>query len=292
MPYASEYTSTYKSLIKVYWEAQIDLTAFTNKVDMKTQLNVFLDNISTAETNYKTRQNDLSQNRLRVRWQGQFSFLSLYVLYQHCMLFPAAANLPAIQGMIIPIISGGALITDDDLRGFSTGWRYTWPGNGTSLTPWFTLSDIGGGLGRTDEVDNGIGVGEATALKNAFNNNYPTYTARYSNTTSYSIGIDAGAGAYGSVSDNAPLCIDENRFFQGGDERYGTVDRMREFLNFSNWTTQNFKRFRDGRTILNYLTASGPITIINKPKDWMLAHGGQELMDYFGWTDIAGNILP
>lgn len=291
MPYAYEYTPIYKSAIKNYWESQIDLTVFSNKVAMKSDLNVFLDGISTAEITYKTNSNNLSLNLLRYRWQQQFGFFSLYALYQHCMQFPVSANLPAIQGMIIPIVSGGSLITEDDLRGFSIGWRYVWPGNGTTSIPWFNLADIGGGLGAVQEIDNGIGLGEASAMQNAFNNHYPLYTARYSNTSAYSIGNDSGGGAYSSVSDYLPACTDENRFWQGADERYGTLDRMREFMNVPGYTTQNYKRFRDGRTILNYLTAGGSVTVINKPKDWMLAHGGQEIMDYMGWTDIAGNIL-
>jgi len=291
MPYAIEYTSTYKSLIKSYWESQIDLTSFVNKVDMKVELNVFLDDITTAETNYKTRHNDLSQGYLRLRWQQQFGFFSLYVLYQHCMQFPVSANLPAIQGMIIPIISGGSLITDDDLRGFSTGWRYTFPGNGTTSTPWFTLTDIGAGSGQVDEIDNGLGLGEATALKNAFNGNYPLYSSRFSNSTSYAIGGDVGGGAYVSITDFSPACSDQDRFWNNTNPTYGTIDRMREFLNYYGYSTHNLKRFRDGRTIMNYLTAGGAITIINKPKEWMLAHGGTELMAYMGWTDIAGNIL-
>jgi len=297
MPYAADYTATYKSLIKTYWESQIDLTAFSNKVAMKVQLNVFLDNITTAETTYKTNQNNLSLYNLRCKWQTSFGFLSLYVLYQHCMQFPVSSNLPAVQGMMIPIVSGGSLITDDDMRGFSVGWRYSWPGNGTTSTPWFLLADIGGGTGAVQEIDNGIGVGEATAMKNAFTNNYPTYTARYSNTTAYLIGTNSSGNTYSSVSDNSPVCLDDDRFdrYTSGsvstDPRFGIIDRMREFLNFSNWTTQNKGRFRDGRTILNYLTAGGPLTMINKPQEWMLAHGGQELMDFMGWTDISGNIL-
>lgn len=291
MPYAFEYTSTYKSLIKTYWEAQIDLTAFINKVAMKVELNTFLDDITTAETNYKIRHNDLSQNLLRLRWQQQFGFFSLYVLYQHCMQFPVASNLPAIQGMMIPILPGGSLITNDDIRGFSTGWRYTFPGNGTTLTPWFTLVDIGAGSGQVQEIDNGLGTGEATALKTAFNSNYPVYAARYSNNTAYLIGGDFGGGTYASITDLSPSCGDQDRFWNGTNPAYGTVDRMREFLNYPGYSTHNLKRFRDGRTIMNYLTAGRPLTMVDKPKEWMLAHGGTELMVYMGWTDIAGNIL-
>ena len=289
MPYASEYTSTYKALIKTYWEAQIDLTAFINKAAMKVELNTFLDNITTAETNYKIKHNDLSQNFLRSKWQQQFGIFCLYVLYQHCMVFPVSSNLPAIQGMMIPIISAGTLITNDDVRGFSVGWRYTFPGNGTTLTPWFSLDDIGAGSGSVVET----GIGEATTLKNAFVNDGASIpSARTSNTTTYSIGIDSGGGTYASISDISPNCSDDNRFWFNTHPNYGVIDRIREFINYFSWTIQNQKRFRDGRTILNYLTAGGSLTMINNPKEWILAHGGQELMDYMGWTDIAGNILP
>jgi hypothetical protein len=275
MPYLAEF-STYKPTVKTYWEAQID-ASYGGDAGMKTQLNNFLDSVSTAETTYKTNNNNLSSDYLRYRWQQYFGFFNLYVLYAHCMTFPA--EVPAVQGMMIPIVSGGTLIVDDDLRGFSVGWRYTWPGNGTTTDPWFSLSP--GTVTSSGEVEN---------MVTAFNSHYPFTLSRYSNTSVYAIGNDNGAGVFSNVSDNSPACMDRDRFYND-DQRYGTVGRLREFINYYGWTTQNYTRFRTGRTILNHLAAGGAVTVTDKPKDWMLAHGGTELMAYFGWTDIAGNIL-
>lgn len=283
MPYLAEY-ATYKSAIKAYWETQIN-TSYAGDVGMKAQLNAFLDNVTAAETTYKTNNNNLSSDYLRYRWQQYFGFFNLYVLYAHCMSFPVVENVPVVRGMMIPIVSGGALLTDDDLRGFCVAWRYTWPGNGTTSSPWFALSS-----GTVTEIDNGAGAGETVAMVNAFNSHYPLYTARYSNMTGYAIGNDNGAGVFSTIYDNSPGCMDRDRFYND-NTAYGTVGRLKEFINFHGWTTHNYTRFREGRTVLNYLAAGGDVTVTDKPKTWMLAHGGQALMDYFGWTDISGNIL-
>lgn len=275
MPYLAEY-STYKSTVQAYWEAQIN-SLYAGDVGMKAQLNALLDAVSTAETTYKTNNNSLSADYLRYRWQQYFGFFNLYVLYAHCMTFPAA--LPAVQAMMIPIVSGGTLITDDDLRGFCVGWRYTWAGNGTTSNPWVTLS-----AGTVSDA------GELAAMTSAFNNHYPVIQAKHSNQAGYAIGNDNGAGVFSTIYDYSPGCMDRDRFYND-NTNYGTIGRMKEFINYHGWTTHNYTRFRTGRTILNHLAAGGEVTVTDKPKTWMLAHGGQELMDYFGWTDIAGNIL-
>lgn len=287
MPYAYDYSVTYKSLIKAYWEAQID-SGYAGDAGMKVQLNVFLDNISTAETNYKTAENLFQNNYLRYRWMKQFGFLNLAVLYRYCMTFPPSANLPVVPDFFMPWLSDGTV----DLRSFSTAWRYTWPGNGTTSSPWFTLSP-----GAVAEIDYGIGAGEATAMANAFNNHYPIYTARYTNTTTFALGPDNGSGVYASYSDAVPALTDYNKFWLAGginDDR-GIIERVQDFLNSTggwNYTHPNYKRWTSGLKILNYLASAGTVTMTGKPEEWLLAHGGTELMNYFGWSSVNGSILP
>lgn len=287
MPYAYDYSVTYKPLIKAYWEAQID-SNFSGDVDMKSQLNAKLDMISTQENTYKTAMNNFSSNYLRYRWMKQFGFLNLAILYRYCMSFPESAALPAVPDFFMPWLPDGTI----DLRSFSTAWRYTWPGNGTTDYPWFTLS-----AGTVSEVNYGIGVGEATAMKNAFANHYPTYTARYTNTTTFPLGPDNGSGTYSQYSDAVPALNDYNKFYIGGginDDR-GIIERVQDFLNSTGgwyYSHPNYKRWTSGLKILNYLAAGGAVTMTGKPKDWILSHGGTELMTYFGWSDINGSILP
>jgi hypothetical protein len=288
MPYAADYSGTYKDLIKSYWEAQID-SGYGGDALMKTQLNTFLNNISSAEANYITEMNRLdTYNSIRFRWQYWFGLFNLYVFYKHCIEFPVAANLPSMIDGLIPWPSGVLGGSNDDLRSFFTPWRYIWSGDGAASNPWFTLSP--GSVIETASQ-------EVTKMITAFNNSYPVDASHYTNPASYALGATGDSEIMATISDSSPACRDYDRFaralgaYDNHDySNYGVIDRMREFLG-PNYSFLNYGRYKIGKTITNYLAAGGSISVVDKPKDWMLAHGGQEIVDYMGWTDINGNIL-
>jgi len=294
MPYAYDYIATYKAQIKAYWEGRI-VDEYGSSVSMKNAMNAFLDGASTAATNYINRQNLWTNAQLRYRFSRYFGFLTLAVLYRHCMEFPVAAGLPEVPWFIMPLNTGDD-ISLGDLRSLSVAWRYSWPGDGMTSYPWFLLAP-----GTVSEIVYAHGLGEATMMKNVFNNNYPlNYTARYSNTTTYNMGNEINPTGLANIVDTTILA-DYDKFSIRYDgipasawEGRSIIDRVGNFLNTHggyNYNYPDVTRYQAGVKILNYIAAGNPVTMIDKPRDWMLANGGQELMDFFGWDDINGNIL-
>lgn len=302
MPYLADYsyvpyealaadpnTLSYKAQIKAYWEGQIASLYPAYTTTMNNQLWTYLNSVTAAEDSYKAAMNSLDAvTTLRYLWQKYFGYLVLYVLYAQCMEFPSDANLPAVPGMMIPLNTGEALKAGDDLRSFATPWRYTWPGDGMTNQPWFTLS-----AGTVSLRNSSLGIPEITAMINALNARYPFYSTRYSNTDSYKIGADGPSGLT-SITDATwyPPPVDYLKFYGNGNATIGFVDRMKlEFMNGNNWTIENYERYRAGTAIMTYLAAGGNITMLQSPKEWMLANGGRDLMDYFGWQDLAAAVL-
>jgi hypothetical protein len=286
LPYLREFTSTYKVLIRDYWEAQIDTLYPAQASAMKAQLYASLNAIITSESAYKTKHNNENQDYLLTRWRTHFGTLVLYVVYAHCMRFPESSGITSMMPGMIPLNTDESLLVDD-LRGFSVAWRHSWLGNGTTDHPWFTLS-----AGTVSEVIAGdIGISEQAAMIWAYGNDIP-YPNRFSNTTSYAIGGENGDGSLTSLTDYTYATPDYNKFyFNGGSAHIAFIDRMKDFMNVTGYTTQTRYRYKIGRQIMNYLAGGNDVTMVNNPKAWMLSHGGQQLMDFFGWKDISASIV-
>lgn len=295
MPYLIDF-STMKSTIQAYWDVQIEAQSWTSgqKTTAHTLVSTELDQVTTAETTYKDWNNSWANAGIRYRWARNFGFLTLAVLYRHCMTFPVSAGLPDVPWFIMPLNTGDD-ISLGDLRSICVAWRYSWPGDGMTVNPFFQFS--GTTIIKKNAPD--VATPEIDMMVAAFTQHYPYYSQRYSNTSTYQMGTENSTEILDIIDTTA--LHDRDKFgihyHQGSNAHWegrGILDRLHDFINagggFDN-DHPTVPRYQAGIKIMNYITVGNEVTVTNKPKDWMLANGGQEVMDYFGWDDINGSIL-